>query len=80
MILFPTNVNENHLVAVEVDLKERVIKIMLDAYIVDEILKWATCLRKMLPSLLVHAMPDTYTDPSSFTVERPDEGVPHQGN
>ncbi|KAK2642219.1 hypothetical protein Ddye_023982 [Dipteronia dyeriana] len=65
-MLFPTNVNGNHWVAVEVDLKERVIKVfdsMLDAYIVDEILKWATCLRKMLSSLLVHAMPNTYTDP-----------------
>ncbi|KAK2637945.1 hypothetical protein Ddye_025740 [Dipteronia dyeriana] len=83
IILFPANVNGNHWVAVKVDLKERVIKVfdsMPDAYIVDEILKWATCLRKMLPSLLVHAMPDTYTDPSSFMVERPGEGVPHQGN
>ncbi|KAK3225952.1 hypothetical protein Dsin_005814 [Dipteronia sinensis] len=82
-ILFPANVNGNHWIAVEVDLKERVIKVFdskLDAYSVDQILKWATCLRKMLPSLLAYAMPDTYTDPSSFTVERPEEGVPHQQN
>ncbi|KAK2633987.1 hypothetical protein Ddye_028779 [Dipteronia dyeriana] len=82
-ILFLTNVNGNHWVAVEVDLKERVIKVFYsipDAYIVDEILKWATCLRKILPSLLVHAMSDTYTDLSSFMVERPEEGIPHQGN
>ncbi|KAK2663048.1 hypothetical protein Ddye_001622 [Dipteronia dyeriana] len=62
---------------------ERVIKVYdskPDAYNVDQILKWATCLRKMVPSLLVHAMPDTYTDPSSFTVDRPKEGVPCQGN
>ncbi|KAK2646922.1 hypothetical protein Ddye_022117 [Dipteronia dyeriana] len=77
-ILFPANVNENHWVAVEVDLNERLIKVYdskPDAYNVDQILKWATCIRKMVPSLLVHAMPDTYTDPSSFTVERPKEGV-----
>ncbi|KAK4848263.1 hypothetical protein QYF36_011039 [Acer negundo] len=82
-ILFPANVNKNHWVAVEVDLNERVIKVydsMPDAYSVDQILKWATCLRKMLPSLLVHGMPDIYTDPSSFTVERPEKGVPRQGN
>ncbi|KAK0602598.1 hypothetical protein LWI29_035116 [Acer saccharum] len=82
-ILFPTNVNQNHWVTVEVDLNEWVIKVYdskPDAYSVDQILKWATCLRKMLPSLLVYVMPDTYTDPSSFTVERLEEGVPHQGN
>ncbi|KAK3212352.1 hypothetical protein Dsin_017058 [Dipteronia sinensis] len=82
-ILFPANVNGNHWVAVEVDLKEQVIKVFdskPDAYNVDQILKWATCLRNMLPSLLAYAMPDTYTDPLSFTVERPEEGVPHQQN
>ncbi|KAK3219470.1 hypothetical protein Dsin_013440 [Dipteronia sinensis] len=82
-ILFPANVNGNHWVAVEADLKERVIKVFdskPDAYSVDQILKWATCLRKMLSSLLAYAMPDAYTDPSSFTVERPEEGVPHQQN
>ncbi|KAK3205541.1 hypothetical protein Dsin_019587 [Dipteronia sinensis] len=80
---FPANVNGNHWVAVEVDLKEWVIKVFdskPDAYSVDQILKWATCLRKMLPSLLAYAMPDTYTDPSSFTVERPEKGVQHQQN
>ncbi|KAK0608728.1 hypothetical protein LWI29_035101 [Acer saccharum] len=82
-ILFPANVNQNHWVAVEVDLNQRVIKVydsIPDAYSVEQILKWATCLRKMLPSLLVHVLPDTYTDSSSFMVERPEEGVPHQGN
>ncbi|KAK3199143.1 hypothetical protein Dsin_022558 [Dipteronia sinensis] len=82
-ILFPANVNGNHWVAVEVDLKERVIKVFdtkPDAYSVDQILKWATCLRKMLPSLLAYAMPDTYANPSSFMVERPEERVPHQRN
>ncbi|KAK2655825.1 hypothetical protein Ddye_008877 [Dipteronia dyeriana] len=82
-ILFPANVNGNHWVAVEVDLNERVIKVYdskPDAYNVDQILKWATCLRKMVSSLLVHVMLDTYTDPSSFTVERPKEGVPCQEN
>ncbi|KAK3189335.1 hypothetical protein Dsin_028896 [Dipteronia sinensis] len=82
-ILFPTNVNGNHWVAIEADLKERVIKVFdskPNSYSVDQILKWATSLRKMLPSLLAYAMPDTYTDPSSFTVERPEEGVPYQQN
>ena len=81
--MFPANVNGNHWVAVEVNLKERAIKVYdsyPDANSVDGILRWATCLRKMLPSLLVHAMPDTYNDPTSFAVERPEEGVPHQGN
>ncbi|KAK3225224.1 hypothetical protein Dsin_005086 [Dipteronia sinensis] len=82
-ILFPANINGNHWVAVEVNLKERAIKVYdsyPDANSVDQILRCATCLRKMLPSLLVHAMPDTYNDPTSFAVERPEEGVPHQGN
>ncbi|KAK0580445.1 hypothetical protein LWI29_002051 [Acer saccharum] len=79
-ILFPANVNQNHWVAVEVDLNQRVIKVydsMPDTYSVEQILKWATCLRKMLPSLLVHVLLDTYTNSSSFTVERPEERVPH---
>ncbi|KAK2658965.1 hypothetical protein Ddye_005498 [Dipteronia dyeriana] len=82
-ILFPTNGNGNHGVSVEVNLKERVIKVFdskSDVYSVDQILKWVTCLRKMLPSLLAYAMPDTYTDPSSFIVERSEESIPHQGN
>ena len=59
-ILFPANVNQNHWVAVEVDLNEQIIKVYdskPDTYSVNEILKWATCLRKMLPSLLVNVMP-----------------------
>ena len=64
-------------------MNEQIIKVYdskPDTYSVNEILKWATCLRKMLPSLLVTVMPETYTDPPSFTVERPEEGVPRQGN
>ncbi|KAK2639256.1 hypothetical protein Ddye_027051 [Dipteronia dyeriana] len=82
-ILFPANVNGNHWVAVEVNLKELALKVYdsyPDANSVDEILRWATCLRKMLSSLLVHTIPDTYNDPTSFAVERPEEGIPHQGN
>ncbi|KAK3193330.1 hypothetical protein Dsin_024640 [Dipteronia sinensis] len=82
-ILFPANVNGNHWVAAEVNLKERGIKVY-DSYpnanSVDQILRWATCLPNILPSLLVHAMPDTYNDPTSFAVERPEEGVPHHRN
>ncbi|KAK2665805.1 hypothetical protein Ddye_004379 [Dipteronia dyeriana] len=77
-ILFLTNVNGNHWVAVEVILKERAIKVYdsySDANSVDKILR-----TKMLTSLLVHVMPDTYNDPTSFVVEKPKEGVPHQGN
>ncbi|KAK2658620.1 hypothetical protein Ddye_005153 [Dipteronia dyeriana] len=82
-ILFPANVNGNHWVTVEVNLKERAVKVYdtyPDANSVGEILRWVTCLRKMLPSLLVHAVPDTYNDPTSFVVERPEKGVPHQRN
>ena len=81
--MFPANVNGNHWVAAEVNLKERAINVYdsyPDANSVDGILRWATCLRKMLPSLLMHAMPDTYNEPTSFVVERPKEGVSHQGN
>ncbi|KAK3221302.1 hypothetical protein Dsin_008327 [Dipteronia sinensis] len=83
LILFPANVNGNHWVAIAVDLKERVIKVydsLPEINNVLEITKWTSCLRKMLPSLLVHTMPDIFTDALPFAVERPEKDIPNQGN
>ena len=66
--------NGNHWVAIAIDLKERIIKIydsLPEINSVLEITKWTSCLRKMLPSLLVHTMPDIYTDALPFAVQRP---------
>ena len=82
-ILFPANVNGNHWVTIAIDLKEQVIKIydsLPEINSVLEITKWTSCLRKMLPSLLVHTMPDIYTDALPFAVQRPEKDVPNQGN
>ncbi|KAK3199040.1 hypothetical protein Dsin_022455 [Dipteronia sinensis] len=72
LILFSANVNGNHWVAIAVGLKERVIKVydsLPEINSVLEITKWISCLRKMLPSLLVHTMPDIYTDALPFAVQ-----------
>ncbi|KAK2639284.1 hypothetical protein Ddye_027079 [Dipteronia dyeriana] len=83
LILFPTNVNENHCVAIAVDLKEWVIAIydsLPEINSVLEITKWISCLRKMLPSLLVHTIPDIYNDALPFAVQIPEKDIPNQGN
>ncbi|KAK2653337.1 hypothetical protein Ddye_013193 [Dipteronia dyeriana] len=83
LILFPVNLNGNHWVAIVVDLKEWVITIydsLPEINSVLEITKWISCLRKMLPSLLVHTMPDIYNDALSFSVQRPEKDIPNQGN
>ncbi|KAK2649053.1 hypothetical protein Ddye_016542 [Dipteronia dyeriana] len=83
LILFPANVNVNHWVAIAVDLKKRVITIydsLPEINSVLEITKWISCLRKMLPSSLVHTMPDISNDALPFAVQRPEKDIPNQGN
>ncbi|KAK2649074.1 hypothetical protein Ddye_016563 [Dipteronia dyeriana] len=82
-ILFPTKVNENHWVAIVIDLKERVIKVY-DSFpsinSVMEITESISCLRMMLSSLLMHTMPDIYTNASPFVVRRHEKDIPNQEN
>ncbi|KAK3224567.1 hypothetical protein Dsin_011592 [Dipteronia sinensis] len=82
-ILFPTNVNENHWVAIAFDLKKRVIKVYDSLLAINtelEIANWTSCLGKMLPSLLVHTMSDIYNDALPFSVQRPEKDIPNQRN
>ncbi|KAK2657900.1 hypothetical protein Ddye_010952 [Dipteronia dyeriana] len=69
--------------SIVVDLKEWVITVydsLSEINSVLEITKWTYCLRKMLPSLLVHTLLDIYNNVLLFAIQRPEKDIPNQGN
>ena len=80
-LLFPANINNVRWVAIEVDLAKRVINIYdskPNVIVVDHLVTWGTCLRKMLPSLLVRTLPNAYSDTTPFQMQRLEGNVPEQ--